>query len=274
MDEIEYGPLTLREHETYESLEGDRAYKIVRCQEDATRVVIPVAVDGIPVTCIGDRAFHGCRALTEVVFPDEEERLDYDYFSVEIGGNAFMNCTSLRSLDLPDYVAIIGHGAFYGCTALERITIPDEKHCYIAPRSFSDCRSLREVTPLSELSDGIFSGCASLTALPITEEVTEFPEDCFEHCDGLVELTIPRHVTRIVSEAFSGCYNLRTVTFEDPEGWYASNRYSFFEGKHFPLDLTDPEKNAHELAYMDFDDGIVAWQKKGETAEEEEDAEE
>lgn len=273
MDEIEYGPLTLREHETYERLEGEKAYKIVECQEDATRVEIPVAVDGIPVTCIGDRAFANCTALEEVVFPDDEERLDYDYFPVEIGGNAFMNCTSLRSLELPDYVAVIGHGAFYGCRALERITIRSE-HRYIAPHAFSGCASLREVTPLSELNDGIFSGCASLTSLPITEEVTELPEDCFEHCDGLVELTIPRHVTTIVSEAFSGCYNLKTVTFEDPEGWYASNRYSFFEGKHFPLDLTDPEKNAHELAYMDFDDGVVAWQKKVEKSEEEEDTEE
>ena len=273
MDEIEYGPLTLIEHETYESLEGDRAYKIVGCQEDATRVLIPVAVNGIPVTCIGDRAFHGCTALAEVVFPDEEERLDYDYFSVEIGGNAFMNCTSLRAMDLPDYVAIIGHGAFYGCTALERVTIRS-KHVYVAPYAFSGCASLREVTPLSSLNDGSFAGCASLTSLPITEEVDEIPEDCFEHCDGLVELTIPRHITCIVSEAFSGCYNLRTVTFEDPEGWYASNRYSFFEGKHFPLDLTDPERNAHDLAYMDFDDGIVAWQKKTEKTAQEEDAEE
>ena len=275
MDEIEYGPLTLREYETCDLMEGGTAYKITACQEDVTRIEIPVAVNGIPVTCIGDRAFAGCRALTEVVFPDDEDRLDYEYFPVEIGGNAFMNCTALREMDLPDYVAVIGHGAFYGCTALERITIPDEKHCYIAPRAFSDCRSLREVTPLSELNDGIFSGCASLTALPITEEVTEFPEDCFEHCDGLVELTIPRHVTTIVSEAFSGCYNLKTVTFEDPEEWYASNRYSFFEGKHFLLDLSDPERNAHDLAYMDFDDGVIAWQKKTERAKEaEEDAEE
>ena len=253
MEEIEYGALTLR---------GDDTLTVIGCQKDATSVHIPAAVEGIPVTCIGDRAFEGCRALAEVVFPDDEERLDYEYFSLEIGGNAFMNCTSLRSLELPDYVAIIGHGAFCGCTALERVTIFCEHHCYIAPYAFSECCSLREVTPLSELNDGIFAGCASLTSLPITEQVDEIPEDAFEHCDGIVELTIPRHVTRIVSEAFSGCYNLKRVTFEDPEDWYLSNRYAFFEGKHFPLDLSDPEKNAHELAYMDFDDGIIAWQKK------------
>ena len=253
MKEVEYGALTLR---------GDDTLTVIDCQKDATSAHIPVAVDGIPVTCIGDRAFEGCRALAEVVFPDDEERLDYECFSLEIGGNAFMNCTSLRSLELPDYVAIIGHGAFCGCTALERVTIFCEHHCYIAPYAFSECCSLREVTPLSELNDGIFAGCASLTSLPITEQVEEIPEDAFEHCDSLVEITIPRHIERIGALAFRGCYNLKRVTFERLGGWYETSRYAIFEGKRFPLDLSNPAKNAHELAYMDFDDGVRAWQTR------------
>ena len=253
MSEIQYGPLTLV---------GEDEYIVTACRPDATRAVIPVAVDGIPVVAIGECAFRDCRALREVAFPtdeeyDAEEHLALDWFSVEIDGNAFMNCTALREVKLPERVSIVGHGAFYGCRALKRVILP--RRCYVASYAFSECVSLREVTPVNMVSEGVFRRCESLTQLPITVEVTEIETDAFEHCYGLADITIPRHVKKIGSEAFSGCRGLRRVTFESPDGWYSSGRYSLADGERTALDLADPRRNARRLAGMDFDDGVSAW---------------
>ena len=252
MEEIEYGPLTLR---------GEDEYKITYCEKDAVRVAIPAAINGIPVVAIGDQAFKGCELLEEVTFPDDEELLELDIFSFEIGSNAFTNCNSLKEIELADYVNIIGHGAFYQCRNLERVVIRSNYH-YVAPYAFASCESLREITDLNMISEGVFQDCRSLTSLPISEEVDEIEEDAFERCMGLTDITIPRRIGRIESEAFSGCRNLKRITFENPEGWFFTSRYAYAEGKRFDLNLSDAEKNAKMLSGIDFDDGIHAWQNE------------
>lgn len=247
MEEFEYGPLTFR---------GEDTYTITDCQKDVERIFIPIAIDGAPVVGIEEHAFRDCNRLCKVYFPSDEDLLDSEYFPFEIGDNAFTNCTSLEEITLPDYVSMIGHGAFYGCTALQRVTLP--QHCYVAPYAFSGCMALAEITPIDTISEGTFSHCFSLTHLPLSQDANEIEENAFEHCEGLTDIVIPHHITRIGSEAFSGCYNLKTVTFEDPEGWYYTSRYLVAEGERFGLDLSDPAENARLLAYMDFDNGVQA----------------
>lgn len=46
----------------------------------------------------------------------------------EIGQNAFMNNTTLKSICIPASVKRIGNTAFYGCTALESVTIEEGDH--------------------------------------------------------------------------------------------------------------------------------------------------
>jgi hypothetical protein len=42
---------------------------------------------------------------------------------VAIGGNAFRNCTSLKSIEIPNSVQYLGSYAFYKCSNLENVTI-------------------------------------------------------------------------------------------------------------------------------------------------------
>ena len=79
-------------------------------------LTIPNAIDGYPVTSIGDYAFIACRSLTSVIIPDSV---------TSIGYCAFNSCSSLTSVTIPDSVTSIGSCAFEDCSSLTSVTIPD-----------------------------------------------------------------------------------------------------------------------------------------------------
>ena len=58
------------------------------------------------VTSIGDRAFSGCRSLSEIVIPSSV---------TSIGDSAFSGCDSLSEIVIPSSVTSIGDSAFYRC---------------------------------------------------------------------------------------------------------------------------------------------------------------
>ena len=81
-----------------------------------TELVIPSKYEGLPVTSIGDSAFHVCTSLTSVEIPDSV---------TSIGSDAFYYCTSLTSVVIGDSVRSIGNAAFYDCASLTSVEIPD-----------------------------------------------------------------------------------------------------------------------------------------------------
>lgn len=95
--------------------------------------------DGAKV--IGECAFEGCQALTEVFLADS---------ITEIGGRAFANCGLLVLEKLPRELKIIGRQAFYSCYELKTITFqgtPEE----VAEDAFEYCDSLANIrVPWSE----------------------------------------------------------------------------------------------------------------------------
>jgi hypothetical protein len=64
-------------------------------------VTIPETIAGLPVTSIWCYAFLGCTGLTSIVIPDSV---------TSIGDRAFSGCTNLTSITIPDSVTSIGRG--------------------------------------------------------------------------------------------------------------------------------------------------------------------
>lgn len=94
-----------------------------------TKIIIPSEIDGVSITAIGAQAFLECTNLISVVIPDSVER---------IGAQVFSGCSKLTNVVIGDGVRSIGFFAFYKCSKLTSIVIPDsvESIDYFA---FSGC---------------------------------------------------------------------------------------------------------------------------------------
>lgn len=96
-----------------------------------------------------------------------------------IGDFAFYDCTSLKSITIPDSVTSIGYQAFYKCTSLKSVTIPDSVTS-IGDYAFCDCTSLKEVyckpttPPATSGSHAFFSNASDRTFYVPTASVDAY----------------------------------------------------------------------------------------------------
>lgn len=127
-------------------------------------------------------AFHEAVNLTDVTFEDGS-------VITEIGQNAFQGCYNLKSISLPDSVAVIDGSAFNGCRALENINIPSN---------------------LQKIGYSVFRDCG-FTDIDIPESVTTIGDYAFYHSQ-ISDIEIPDSVAYVGNEAFGACENLKTVT--------------------------------------------------------------
>ena len=145
-------------------------------------ITIPATLAGAKVTHIGRNAFLDCSALTSVTVPEGVLR---------IGRGAFHDCTGLKSIKIPSSVKIIERDAFWGCTALSSVSIPEG---------------------VTSIDRGAFLWCCGLESIDIPSSVTQIGRSAFAFCRGLASVTIPKKVTDIGSDVFHGCTALASVT--------------------------------------------------------------
>ena len=227
--------------------------RVVSCDKEAVDVVIPRVIDNHLVIAIKDNAFEDCKKLKSVTFEDVDELPEELYMpdaDYEIGSYAFSGCSALKKIELPYFVKNIRRGAFYGCTSLKSATF---FNCYVESYAFAYCESLKNVSKLNYINEGVFSHCKSLEYLPIGNGASYIDEEAFYHCYGLTDITIPKNIIRIHGLAFRSCYNIKSITFEKPTGWKYRSSY-FLESRE--TDFSDPANNV-KLAKIDFDDGVT-----------------
>ncbi|WP_134385214.1 leucine-rich repeat domain-containing protein [Flavobacterium psychrophilum] len=157
------------------------------------------------VTSIEEQAFLRCSSLTSVTIPNSV---------TSIGSFAFFQCTRLTSVTIPNSVTTIGEGAFFQCTGLTSITIPNSVTS-IGESTFSRCSGLTSVTipnSVTTIGEGAFFQCTGLTSVTIPNSITAIGDRAFNKCSRLTSLTIGNSVASIGSFAFFGCFGLTSVT--------------------------------------------------------------
>ena len=158
---------------------------------------------GEGVTSIGNCAFYGCTALTEVYIPGTV---------TDIGNEAFYNCISLTDITIPNSVTRLGTGAFDNCWRLADITMP-ETMSVIEDFAFKGCQALTSLnfpSGVTNISEGVFRD-SGLTSFTIPEGVTNISQHAFLDCASLTSVTIPEGVKGIGIRAFQGCSSLENV---------------------------------------------------------------
>lgn len=144
-----------------------------------------------------------------------------------VNNQAFYNCKSLYSMDLPN-ATTIGYRAFYNCYSLTSINIPNVTS--IDYDAFAYCQSLTSIdisnaTNLSNNNNyGIFGHCTDLSEVVLSDELTYIPYECFYYCTSLQEINLPASLKTINGYAFYGC---ALTDINIPEGVTSIANYAF-----------------------------------------------
>ena len=166
------------------------------------QITIPSTANGYKVISVGKIAFIGCTELTSVIIPNGVE---------SISSQAFGDCHQLTEVSIPNSVTSIGSSAFRNCGKLTSITIPNS------------------VTTIGEMA---FSG-SGLTSINIPHSVTKIEGWTFQACRSLTAVTIPSSITEIDGSAFWLCSGLTSIEVEEGNTHFAS-----LDGVLFTKDMT------------------------------------
>lgn len=211
----------------------------------------------------GTGSFKDCKKLTTVVlgektriapkmFENNTSLKSIELFCDTIPDEAFLNCTSLKTVISNGNLTYLGEKAFYGCKNLESVTFNGTVE-EIAWAAFADCSDLETLTLPNcsvRLGESVFAN-SGLKTLVFAENTVleEVGANIFEEVDDLVfdtsatekyvvegdvlynhdktvlvfvrpganvkDFVVPAHVKEIGDAAFSANRKLNTVTFEE-----------------------------------------------------------
>ena len=191
-----------------------------------TTFYIPSSLRSVTVT--GENilygAFMNCSKLSSIIIPDSV---------TSIGELAFGNCSGLTSITIPDSVTSIGGQAFQECDNLTSIAIPNTV-ANISSYAFSGCTSLTSVTfgensQLTIIGAGAFGYCSGLTVVTIPDSVTFISNNAFVSCSSLISVVIPNSVTSIGYTTFGNCSSLTNVYYCGTESEWATINFASSE---------------------------------------------
>ncbi len=207
---------------------GDRAF------ED---MISLKSVDFGEVSEMGEMAFSGCTALTEIVLSDSVKEVD---------SFAFAECTSLTSVTIPPLLSYLGEGAFEACSALSSFVGGSRRYrneggvlidtiwstvyrcppalqltSFTAPEgittvtagAFRDCTALESVdlAGVTDIGGGAFYGCAALAAANISD-ARNIGRAAF-YGTALKEIKFGEELANIGGSAFAFSTALATADF-------------------------------------------------------------
>lgn len=210
---------------------------------DVTDVVIPRYVNGVPVDAIDDRAFEE-REISSVYISDGIKRIGKSAFSgcalleecfmsitlETIGDAAFAHCSLLPSIEIAP-TAEIGSTAFMECTSLEKIELPDG-FTSLGVGAFLDCTALKSVTigaDLAEISANAFEGCTALVEFRSGKGLHSLGSFAFKGCVKLRDVYLDSGFVGkdavIGGAAFQDCTGLQEFYYSGTKNqWKAMNR--------------------------------------------------
>lgn len=196
---------------------------------------------------IGSHTFWGCENLKRVTFRNPVKK---------ITGSAFLGCTSLESIAIPEGCTEIA--GFSGCVNLKHISIP-KSTTKLGYHAFSDCKQFESfVVPegVEELGYGAFSGCSSLRSIILPSTLKRIGDYAFRGCTSLEKIVLPDGVEEIGEKAFEQCNRVRTINLPASLKKIGSGAF-----QSLPIHLVIIPRGINELGTSPFEE---RWSKYSE----------
>ena len=174
----------------------------------------------------------------DVTIPSTVTISGMEFSVASIGENAFFECSSLTSIEIPSTVISIGDNPFVSCPSLTSIVVESGNTFY---DSRNNCNAIIEtgtntliavcqntVIPnsVTSIGDYAFGGCSFLTSIELPSGVTSIRNYAFYECSSLTSIEIPSGVTSIGNYAFYKCSSLTSI--EIPSGVTSIGIYAFY----------------------------------------------
>ena len=133
-----------------------------------------------------------------------------------IGAKAFVDCTALTQISIPDSVTEIGSEAFSGCKSLVRLTMGRSVKS-IGKDAFKECKK-----PEIYISD-ISRWCN----IKFENDMLRLVNNIYLGDRLITDLVIPHNVERITAPLFGGCKHIKSVALEN--GVKQIGKLAFYE---------------------------------------------
>ncbi len=164
------------------------------------------------ITTLGSGVFSGCTVLEHINYP-------LNLTTVEKYGGIFRDCSSLKTIEVPEGVTAIPDHAFkngsYGQSYIESISLPSTLQT-IGKDAFSGCSQLSAVDiPDSVVSIGYsaFSGCSQLSTITLKEGLKSLGGNALSDCTLLTEVYLPNSIEALGGGVFSNCTGLTATNY-------------------------------------------------------------
>ena len=161
-------------------------------------VSIPETLDGKTVTSIGESAFSGCRALTNIKLPDSV---------TSMGVNPFAGCGRLKNIQVSPEQPVF--------TVIDGVLFNKEEKSLICYPAGKQEEAYEVPQGIQQIKSEAFYGCSALTSIELPDSVTSIGEYAFYDCSALTSIELPDGVTSIGDQAFWGCNNLTMTVQRD-----------------------------------------------------------
>ena len=132
----------------------------------------------------------------------------------DIGINAFVDCSNLATVTIPESVKTIQVTAFTGCISLTAVHVDPDNAYY---RSEDGIVYSKDGTTLV-----LYPAASSETEVSVPNGVREIGFDAFADCSKLEMVTIPESVKTIQGTAFARCTGLTAVHVDPDNAYYRS----------------------------------------------------
>lgn len=178
----------------------------------------------------------GCEYIPSFICSDLDKLNTVSLYNTEIiGMAAFINCSNLTKVNIPNTVTVIGENAFKG-TSISSVAVPYSVQS-IGYRAFGECKKLTSVSfnapnctvnkpfelsdniktvtfgnEVKTVPDSVCAGLYNLENLTFGNIVQNIGKNAFQGCSKLEVLDLTGPILRIGEGCFRDCENINSVT--------------------------------------------------------------